>query len=70
MTHLHDEEILENVRKYDPEHTDSNFGCFAAEDLEKVILEDVETLRAEKALTGVDIRGYVLTTETGLLREL
>lgn len=70
MTHLHDEEILEDARKVDPETTDTNFGCFAAEDLEKVILEDVETLKAAKSLKGVDIRGYVLVTETGRLHEL
>lgn len=74
MTHLTNEGIKEDIHKRNPEHSTAaekiDFGCFAADDLEKVILEDVDTLKAEPLLQGVDIRGYVLITETGELREL
>lgn len=74
MTHLTDEGIREDVRKRDPGDAAAaekiDFGCFTEEDLEKTILEDVATLKGEKLLKGVDIRGYVLSTETGHLQEL
>lgn len=74
MTHLTDEQIKEDVRKRDSEDGTAaekiDFGCFTESDLEKVILQDVESLRAEKLLRGVDVRGYVLSTETGRLQEL
>jgi hypothetical protein len=74
MTHLSNDKIRDEVLARgvkDHEHVDSvDFGCFTSADLEKVILEDVETLKAEETLKGVEIRGFVLTTETGVLREL
>lgn len=74
MTHLTDEQIKEDVRKRNSEDAATaegiDFGCFKDSDLEKVILQDVESLKAEKLLQGVDIRGYVLSTETGRLQEL
>lgn len=74
MTFLTDEQIKEDVRKRNPDHAAAaagiDFGCFRTADLEKVVLQDVHSLRAEKLLQGVDIRGYVLVTETGRLRQL
>lgn len=73
MAHITDDLIKEDAKKRGVEsgelvHVD--FGCFAEEDLEKTILEDVETLKKEKVLEGVEIKGYVLSTETGVLSEL
>ena len=74
MTHLTDEEIKSDVKKRVPEEAERvegiEFGCFAAEDFEKTILEDVETLRTDKLLRGVEVRGFALSTETGVLKEL
>jgi carbonic anhydrase len=74
MTHLTNESIKEDVRKRDVDGSADaskiDFGCFTEADLEKTILEDVETLKGESLLKGVEIRGFVLTTETGVLREL
>ena len=76
MTHLTETQIREDVKKRgnsdaarDAENIPS-FGCFAAEDLEKTIREDVEALKAEALLSEVEVRGFVLSTETGLLREI
>lgn len=74
MTHLTDEQIKEDIRKRNPDDAAAaeniDFGCFAESDLEKTIVKDVESLKAEKLLRGVDIRGYVLSTETGRLQEV
>ena len=74
MTHLSNDKIRDDVVKRDVKNHEHvagfDFGCFTAEDLEKVILEDVEALKAEDLLRGVEVRGFVLTTETGVLREL
>lgn len=74
MTHLTNDEIKEDVKKRDSEGTMDtskiDFGCFTAADLEKTILEDVSALKAESLLKNVEIRGFVLTTETGLLQEI
>lgn len=74
MTHLTDDGIREDIAKRHPNHPEAaegiDFGCFRAEDLEKTILEDVNALKAEKLLEGVDVIGYVLDTETGKLRAL
>ena len=74
MTHLTDEEIKSDVKKRVPEEAERvegiEFGSFTAEDFEKTILEDVETLRTDKLLRGVEVRGFALSTETGVLKEL
>jgi carbonic anhydrase len=74
MTHLTSEGIKDDVRKRDTEGkmdtSHINFGCFPKEDLEKSIHEDVAALKADPLVAGVEVRGFVLTTETGLLREV
>ena len=52
------------------EETGEPYGCFAAEDFEATIREDVETLRGAKVLAGVQVRGFALETETGVVREV
>lgn len=71
MTHLTDEGIKQDVLKRGIEGpVDVNFGCFTGEEIKESILEDVQTLKAERLLKDVEIRGFVLTTETGILEEL
>jgi hypothetical protein len=71
MTHLTDEGIREDIRKRGFEGgEDIDFGCFEASKLRKSVEEDVEKLKGEKMLVDVDVRGFVLVTETGLLEEV
>lgn len=74
MTHLTNEGIKEDVRSRNSQHSaaaeEIDFGCFPAEELEQSIIQDVNTLKAVPMLEGIDIRGYVLSTEEGHLREL
>ena len=74
MTHLTNDGIKEDVKRRNHEHAERadsiNFGCFSADDFEKTILEDVDYLKAEPLLEGVEIRGFAFITETGVLKEL
>lgn len=72
MTHITDDQIREDLRKNgaDDDAVKEGFGCFTTEDLEQTILEDVETLKKHEWLRGAEIKGYLLETETGVLREL
>lgn len=72
MTHLTDEGILEDIRKRTPDAAATaegiDFGCFTADDFEETIRKDVQTLKAEKLLEGVEILGLAFDTETGHLK--
>lgn len=72
MTHLTDEGILEDIRKRTPDAAASaegiDFGCFTADDFEETIRKDVQTLKAEKLLEGVEILGLAFDTDTGDLK--
>ncbi len=75
MTHLTDDGIRKDAKTRTPDAADivdstESYGCFDAEDFEKTIKIDVETLRSSKVLAGVDIRGFALDTFTGLVKEL
>jgi hypothetical protein len=45
-----------------------DFGTFGADEFEDTIKKDVETLKNEKLLQGMDILGFAFITETGELR--
>ncbi|OAL31664.1 hypothetical protein AYO22_00937 [Fonsecaea multimorphosa] len=71
MTHLTDEGIKKDILERGIDGAEGiNFGCFRGEDIKKSVLDDVQTLKAERLLKDVEVRGFVLTTETGLLEEL
>lgn len=74
MTHLTNKEIQEDVAAKFPRSAETakgiDFGCFTGEDLVKSIKEDVQALKAEEILAGVEILGLALDTVTGLLREV
>ncbi len=71
MTFLTNDGIKEDMSKRGVKgHDDIDFGCYTAEDLKKSVLEDVQILQADSLLKGVDVRGFVLSTESGLLEEL
>lgn len=73
MTHLTDEGILADIRKRSPGEVAAtaegiDFGCFRADELAESIKKDVQTLRAEPLLDGVDVLGFAFETETGVLK--
>jgi carbonic anhydrase len=72
MTHLSEENIKADIKRRTPAEAsrgDSmNFGTFEAAEFEDTIRKDVETLRNEKLLQGMDILGFAFITETGELR--
>ena len=73
--YLKDEEIRSDVRKRTPgaeEELDAikDFGLFAKEDLEKSIRDDVEQLKQTKVLGGMEIRGFWMDTESGIVTEV
>lgn len=73
MTHLTQDSITEDAKNRGVAAEDLaaiDFGTFPTEDLEKTIVDDVATLKAQDVLKGVDIRGFVLDTDTALLKEL
>ncbi|KIW10476.1 hypothetical protein PV08_11440 [Exophiala spinifera] len=71
MTHLTNKEIQDDIVAKFPAEAETakaiNFGCFTGEDLVKSIKEDVEALKAEEILKGIEIVGFALDTVTGLL---
>lgn len=71
MTHLVDEDIKSDLRNHGIKGAeDIDFGCYAAKDIKQSILDDIETLKANPLLEGVNFKGFVLITETGLLEEI
>lgn len=72
MTHLTDAQIKQDVARRTPEGVEEagviEFGCFGADEFEETIRKDVETLKAEKLLAGMDILGFAFITETGELK--
>lgn len=70
MTHLTNEEIAEDGRQRGVDTNAIDFGCFTAEHLKQSVLDDVQILKNDNRLEGLEIRGFVLGTESGLLEEV
>ena len=74
MTHLSDEQIRGDVKKKTPAQATQadaiEFGTFTPEQLEDVLREDVQALKDEKMLHGMDILGFVFITKTGELKKV
>ena len=71
MTHLTDDGIRADLQNRGLKVADdTDFGCYISEDMDKSVQDDIETLKADPLLEGVRFRGFVLSTESGLLREL
>lgn len=70
--HITNEEIIREAKARTPdaaEQIDSlHFGCYTADELESSVKEDVDVLRASPALAGLNIIGFVMETETGLVK--
>lgn len=71
MTHLTDDVIKHDLHERDVHGGDGlDYGCFKTEDLEKSIKDDVATLKTDALLKDVNIRGFVLDTDSAVLREI
>lgn len=74
MAHLSDEGIRGDIRRRTPAEAARgdviDFGTFEFDELEDVVRRDVQTLKDEKMLQGMDILGFVLITETGELKPI
>jgi carbonic anhydrase len=47
-----------------------DFRLWEEENLDETVKEDVRKLREEKTLSGLEVCGYVLETQKGLLRQV
>ena len=69
---MSEEDIKNDIRKRTPTETPRgsaiDFGTFGADEFEDVIRKDVQTLKDEKMLQGMDILGFAFITETGELK--
>lgn len=74
MTHLTPPEILADVKRRTPGELERaekiDLGTFSKEEFEETIRKDVEALKAEKLLEGMDVFGFAFITETGELKSV
>ncbi|KAG8534076.1 uncharacterized protein KY384_000919 [Bacidia gigantensis] len=75
MTHVTEEEIKKDIVARGGEAAlgkweQGSFGAFSAAEFEDVIRRDVESLRKEKVLEGVEILGYGMDIDEGVVREV
>jgi len=74
VTHVTEDEILEFAKAKNPDAgadvEKMDFGLWKEEHLEQSIREDVLKLRAEKSLDGLEVHGFALETQTGVVREV
>jgi len=74
MTHITEDEIRDFAKSKNPDAVvdveKMDFGLWKKEHLEQSIKEDVLKLRAEKSLNGLEVYGFALETQTGVVREI
>jgi len=74
VTHVTKDEICNVAKSKNPaaaaEVDGMELGLFDPQELEETVKEDVRKLRSEKTLEGLEVYGFVLETETGILREV
>lgn len=74
MTHLTQEEIREDAKSRNPEAAaivdKIDFDLWKAEDLEESVKTDVRKLRENKSLVGMEVFGFKLDTQTGVVTEV
>jgi hypothetical protein len=72
VTCFDDQHVKDDVKKRTPAEAARadaiEFGTFAPEDFEDTIRKDVQTLKDEQMLNGIEILGFSFITETGELR--
>lgn len=74
MTHVTKDEIRDVATSKNPaaavEVDEMDLGLFKPEDLEETVKEDVRKLRSEKTLDGLEVYGFILETDKGVVREI
>ena len=74
VTHVTEDEIRDFAKSKNPDAAADvdkmDFGLWRKEHFEQSIKEDVLKLRAEKSLDGLEVYGFALETETGIVREI
>lgn len=75
MMHLSQQQIVDEAKKRTPGATDKiqalgDYGCFTEEELEKSVIEDVQKLRGEKSLEGIQVLGFTMDLNDGLVKPL
>ncbi|CZT25410.1 uncharacterized protein RCC_11141 [Ramularia collo-cygni] len=75
VMHLTQRQIVEEAKKRTPQAADrivslGDYGCFTEKELEQSIKEDVLKLRAEKALEGVQVIGFTMDLNDGIVRQV
>ena len=74
MFHLTDEGVRDEAKQRTPDAASDidamTFGFLPPEAFDSALAEDVRLLRKEKVLQGVEVRGMVLDTFTGAVREV
>lgn len=74
MTHLTEEDIKTDIERRTPAEAPCgsaiDFGTFRADEFEDTIRKDVQTLKDEKMLQGMDVLGFAFITETGELKPI
>lgn len=74
MTHITEDEIQDFAKAKNPDAAADvekmDFGLWKNEHFEQSIKEDVLKLRAEKSLDGLEVYGFALETQTGVVKEI
>lgn len=75
MMHLSQDQIVEEAKARTPEAAAKikalgDYGCFTGDELDKSVKEDVMKLKAEKSLEGIQILGFTLDLDSGLVKQL
>ena len=74
MGHVTEDEVRAYAKSKNPAAAADvdkiDFGLWKEEHLQDTVREDVRKLRAEKSLEGMEVLGFVLDTQTGVVTEL
>lgn len=74
MGHITDDEVREYAKSKNPAAAADvdkiDFCLWKEEHLQQTVREDVRKLREEKSLDGLEIYGFVLDTQTGVVTEV
>lgn len=75
MMHLSQGQIVEEAKKRTPGASEKiealgDYGCFTEDELGKSVICDVKKLKGEQSLEGIQIFGFVLDLNSGLVRQL
>jgi len=75
MTHLSNDQIAQEAKERTPDAKADvdrigDYGCFTKDEFEETVRKDVLTLRAEKALQGMQILGFTFDINDGVIHPL